>query len=65
MYWNFHKVQGLSRSRPLTNWGNLPSKLDAIMDFDDQTTYMVKGDQYWSFNEDILRVRVSKRFWII
>jgi hypothetical protein len=57
-YWRFNKNLGLYRNypKPISTWGELPSKIDGIVDYDDETIYLIRNDLYWSFDEIMNRV---------
>ncbi|KAM4700323.1 matrix metalloproteinase-28 [Discoglossus pictus] len=48
--------------RSLQDWKGVPSKANGVLTHPDGSVYFFKGDQYWRFNQDKLRVTASGKW---
>lgn len=58
-YWRFNPERGLSPNypKPISNWDQLPSGLDAVLDWSDNESIFFKGNEFWVYNEATNRMK--------
>ena len=58
-YWRFNRDKGISQNypKPISSWNNLPSGLDAILDLNEDETVFFKGNEFWTYNEALNKMK--------
>ncbi|XP_013397458.1 matrix metalloproteinase-2 isoform X2 [Lingula anatina] len=60
MYWKLdekeQRVVPFDYPRDMGIWQGVPTPVDAAFQFWDGVTYFFKGDQYWQFNDELMKV---------